>query len=77
MFIFKKKEYKNLFLKEISYIFDGKTGCFLENAKFILPIQVYNVDEEQLFPCWITDSAHYWSRGIFMKSVKKRRCFPE
>lgn len=75
--IFTKKAYKNLFLKEISYIFEGGTGYFLKNAKFILPTKVYDIDEEQVFPCWITDSAHYWTRGIFMKPTKKTKRLPQ
>lgn len=63
-------------IREISYIFERKTDRFLKNAKFILPTKIYDIDEEQVFPCWITDSAHYWTRGIFMKPAKKTKRLP-
>ncbi len=74
--VFTKKAYKSLFIKEISYAFEGETGRFLKNAKFILPKNVCGADEEGAFPYWVTDSAHYWTCTVFMKPANKMKMLP-
>ncbi|MGN0728830.1 hypothetical protein [Treponema sp.] len=71
VYIFSKKVHTRLLVKDISYVFEGKKGCFLKNAEFILPENVCRIDEKQIFPCWIANGEYYWTADIFMKPVHK------
>ena len=74
--IYTKKQYKKLIIKELSYVYEGKTDLICENVEFKLPEIVSTLEENP--DSWRSDGKNFWLNGeLFAHSVGNSQGWPK
>lgn len=73
-----KKNYSDLYIKKIIYIYEKKQFVVLQNAKFVLSPDIRSIGDYK--DGWITNGTYYWMNGWTAKPENwkdKSKLWPE
>ncbi len=74
--IYTKKQYKKLIIKELSYVYEGKTDLICENVEFKLPETISTLEENP--DSWRSDGNNFWLNGeLFAHPIEKSKGWPK